>query len=81
VVLAAANYDPLVNPEPQRFAVDREARQIFTFGLGQHACPGQRIASATAVAALQALPSLRDKVEHVSYLPSANLRIPSFGPG
>ncbi len=83
VVLAAANRDPLVNPEPERFDIDRPARTIFTFGLGGHACPGEAIATAIAAAAVERLvPRLAglDRVaDSVTYRPSVNARIPVFG--
>ncbi|RKH38017.1 cytochrome P450 [Corallococcus sp. AB050B] len=51
VVLAAANRDPLVNPQPDTFLPRRAGRQTFTFGLGAHACPGPLVATAMASAA------------------------------
>ncbi|MHA7631927.1 cytochrome P450 [Corallococcus sp. M7] len=53
VVLAAANRDPLVNPQPDAFLSRRAARQTFTFGLGSHACPGHLLATAMATAAAE----------------------------
>jgi cytochrome P450 len=83
VVLAAANRDGSVNPEPERFDIDRRERTIFTFGLGRHACPGETIATAIAVAAVERLvPRLTEldcMIESVTYRPSANARIPVFG--
>ena len=82
VVLAAANRDPLVNPEPARFDPLRSSRQAFTFGSGPHACPGEAIATTIAVAGVRAL--LAGGVEperlaaRVSYRPSANTRVPVF---
>jgi len=82
VVLAAANRDPLANPEPSRFDALRPARRSFTFGSGPHACPGEAIATAIAAAGVRAL--LAGGVEParlaagVSYRPSANTRVPVF---
>ena len=82
VVLAAANRDPLVNPEPARFDPLRSSRQAFTFGSGPHACPGEAIATTIAEAGVRAL--LAGGVEperlaaRVSYRPSANTRVPVF---
>jgi cytochrome P450 len=82
VVLAAANRDPRVNPEPSRFDPLRPSPRSFTFGSGPHACPGEAIATAIAAAGVRAL--LADGVEPaplaagVSYRPSANTRVPIF---
>ncbi|RKH62665.1 cytochrome P450 [Corallococcus aberystwythensis] len=53
VVLAAANRDPLENPQPDAFLPRRVGRQTFTFGLGAHACPGPLLATAMAMAAAE----------------------------
>ncbi|MBN9684451.1 MULTISPECIES: cytochrome P450 [unclassified Corallococcus] len=53
VVLAAANRDPLANPQPDAFLPRRAARQTFTFGLGSHACPGHLLATAMTTAAVE----------------------------
>ncbi len=66
VVIAAANRDPA-------------ARRSYTFGSGPHACPGERISAALAVAATQTL--LRDRtpaLRFTGYRPSENLRIAQF---
>jgi cytochrome P450 len=55
VVLAAANRDPAVNAEPDRFDVTRSAPVTFTFGLGPHACPGEALATAIATAGVHEL--------------------------
>ncbi|RKH42226.1 cytochrome P450 [Corallococcus sicarius] len=52
VVLAAANRDPRVNPQPDMFLPRRPDRRTFTFGVGAHACPGQELAVAMASAAV-----------------------------
>jgi cytochrome P450 len=85
VVVAAANRDPLANPEPSRFDPARTSRQSFTFGSGPHACPGEAIASAIAEAGIAAL--LASGVEparlatSVTYRPSGNTRVPIFNDG
>ncbi|MCY1042879.1 cytochrome P450 [Corallococcus sp. bb12-1] len=53
VVLAAANRDPRVNPQPDTFLPRRSARRTFTFGVGAHACPGQALAVTMASAAVE----------------------------
>jgi cytochrome P450 len=44
LVLASANRDELVFPEPDRFDPGRSARQALHFGAGSHACPGSYLA-------------------------------------
>ena len=85
VVVAAANRDPLANPEPSRFDPARTSRQSFTFGSGPHACPGEATASAIAEAGIAAL--LASGVEParlataVTYRQSGNTRVPIFNDG
>jgi cytochrome P450 len=80
VVLAAANRDASVNPDPDLFDPLRRDRRSFTFGIGDHACPGERLATGIAVAGVkQVLASGSDLdlvARPVSYHPSANVRIP-----
>jgi len=79
-VLAAANRDPLANANPERFDATRREPQVFSLGVGPHACPGRRLATTIATAGVAQLlendgflgrPGL-----HPTYPPSANLRIP-----
>lgn len=83
VVLAAANRDPEVNPDPARFDPYREAPRCFTFGLGSHACPGEQLTLAIAAAAVRYLLAkeldLEQLVATVTYLPLVNARVPRFG--
>jgi cytochrome P450 len=44
LVLASANRDPALNPDPDRFEVRRQQRRNLTFGAGVHACPAEQIA-------------------------------------
>lgn len=80
VVLAAANRDPAVNPDPDAFLTDRAAPVVFTFGAAAHRCPGQAIAVQIASAVLAELLrggfSLSSLPSAVTYLPLANARIP-----
>jgi cytochrome P450 len=81
VLLAAANRDPSANPEPQRFRIERADRRTYTFGVGPHACPGARIASAIARAGLEHLLESGLQLESLrvaSYRPSPNIRMPDF---
>jgi cytochrome P450 len=82
VVLAAANRDPAANARPERFEPFRADRQVFTFGAGGHACPGDDFAvtiAAAGVAQLLAsdLAPARSGIT-VAYRASGNVRIPVF---
>jgi cytochrome P450 len=83
VLLAAANRDPAVNPQPDRFDVTRLAPAIFTFGMGPHACPGEALAIAIATAGVHEL--LAAGVEPaalgppVGYRRSVNVRMALWG--
>jgi len=82
VVVAAANRDPAVNPDPAAFDVARSAPVVFTFGAETHACPGGALATAIASAAVTGLLDAGlhlDRLGHVSYRPSVNARVPLFG--
>jgi cytochrome P450 len=83
VVLAAANRDPSVNADPDRFDPRRRERQAYTFGFGVHACPGEALATAIAEAGVDALLAAGVEperlLERVHYRSSANTRIPLFG--
>ena len=82
VVLAAANRDPLANPDPQRFEILRENRRTFTFGGGAHACPGEALAASIAEAGVRQLLASGLRVEElarpVRYRVSGNARIPMW---
>jgi cytochrome P450 len=80
VVLAAANRDPAVNPDPDRFDIFRKSRKIFSFGVGAHACPGESLAITIAKAGVERLitsgVALASLVAEAPYRVSANARIP-----
>lgn len=82
LVLAAAGRDPLCNPQPHSFILQREDRQVPGFGRGAHQCPGQLLACTLAASALRAL--LNEGLLPASiplrwsYRPSFNARIPVF---
>ena len=78
VVLAAANRDPAVHRDPQRFMPGRAAGPNFGFGTGPHGCPGARIARAVTAGAFGAgcVPP-RDGLAW-DYRASTNVRMPKF---
>jgi cytochrome P450 len=82
VILAAANRDPSVNPNPERFDIFRNERRIFSFGVGAHACPGEALATTIAKAGVERLiasgVALGRLAETMTYRASANARIPIF---
>ncbi|MGE7957066.1 cytochrome P450 [Pseudomonas sp. NPDC089530] len=82
VLLAAANRDPQLNPEPDRLLLDRQARRSVSFGSGRHQCPGQALALSIASAVVGALVRHSNLEQPLgwTYKPSLNGRIPLFHP-
>jgi cytochrome P450 len=82
VILAAANRDPVANPEPSRFLVNRPDRTLFSLGGGRHSCPGAGLATRIATAAVGSLIRSgrlpRRLTGPVTYRPSHNLRLPAL---
>ena len=82
VVVAAANRDPAANPQPDQFDLFRADTRLYTFGVGVHACPGDRYATTIAEAAVTHLLRTGLHIEklpaHFTYRLSANTRIPLF---
>jgi len=80
VVLAAANRDPNVNPDPARFDARRAERRIFTFGTGSHACPGAALSATIATAGVAHVLGtgldLARWAGPTTYHPSTNVRMP-----
>ncbi|MEM7377458.1 MAG: cytochrome P450 [Pseudomonadota bacterium] len=54
-MVPAANRDPRVVPNPDRFDIRRDRVRHFGFGFGMHACPGLRLARMEMASALTAL--------------------------
>lgn len=82
VVLAAANRDPSVNPDPDTFDPGRRDAKIYTFGAGRHRCPGAMLAVTIAVEGVKALVAAGCSPEalesRMSYVAAPNVRIPVF---
>ncbi|MFB0628306.1 hypothetical protein [Streptomyces sp. AB3(2024)] len=77
VVLAAANRDPAVNPDPHALSPGRVNPVIFTFGAAAHRCPGEPLAVALATAVVTELRTAGwSATATPAYRPLANARIP-----
>jgi cytochrome P450 len=68
--IAAANRDPLVFDEPDRFDISRKSSTLMTFGPGLRTCPGMHLAQKNLETALrivaERLPRLRLKQDAAS---------------
>ena len=53
--VAAANRDPSMFAEPERYDIDREPAMSLTFGLGMHFCVGAHLARAEIATALDVI--------------------------
>ncbi|MBV9026352.1 MAG: cytochrome P450, partial [Streptomycetaceae bacterium] len=80
VLLAAANRDPAVNPDPHVLRPGRVDPAVFTFGACAHRCPGEELAVAVATAVVSELVAyglvLSGLPADPAYRPLANARIP-----
>jgi cytochrome P450 len=54
-MLAAANLDPLANPNPEKLDLERKPNRHVAFGTGIHFCLGHQLARIEAACALKAL--------------------------
>lgn len=82
VLLAAANRDPALNPDPDRFDIARADRKYLEFGTGPHACPADKFAPLIVEIAVDHLltrGALLETLEtSLSYAPSGHIRTPLF---
>jgi cytochrome P450 len=80
LLLAAANRDPAVNPDPHAFRTDRTKPAVFTFGAAAHRCPGEDLAVAITAGVVGELLASGWKPSELpaepDYRPLANARIP-----
>ncbi|MEU9716507.1 cytochrome P450 [Streptomyces sp. NPDC047976] len=77
VLLAAANRDPAVNPDPHALSPGRVNPAVFTFGAAAHRCPGAELATALAGAVVTELRAAGlGTTATPAYRPLANARIP-----
>lgn len=51
--IAAANRDPAVFPDPDRFDITRDTKTLLTFGPGLRTCPGMHLAQKNLATALR----------------------------
>jgi cytochrome P450 len=82
LVLASANRDEALNPQPDCFDPQRCERRSMGFGAGAHACPGAAIAieiAAACVRWIRAEGRFDDCFgRQMGFRPLANARIPVF---
>jgi cytochrome P450 len=84
LMLGAANRDPEVFAEPDRFLVDRTPNRHLSFGVGHHFCLGGGVVRLLTEAAIEAwlprLPAMALADEPLEYLPLMGIRKLTAGP-
>jgi cytochrome P450 len=70
--VAAANRDPSVFDDPDRFDIDRVNKGTLTFGFGMHFCVGAHLARAELATALDVV---LDRLDDLQLAPDAPTRI------
>ena len=82
VLIAAANRDPALNADPDRFDAERPDRKYLELGAGPHACPADKFAPFIAMIAVDHLLSRGVPLERLesalSYAASGHIRTPLF---
>jgi cytochrome P450 len=69
--LFGAHYDPALNPEPQKFDIERADIKHFAFGGGAHYCLGAGLGK---VQAKIALPMLFDRFPNLAFAPDREVK-------
>lgn len=84
LVLASANRDPALNPQPECFKLHRPQRRNLTFGAGAHACPAEQVAIEIVAACVDTIRAEGGFHSYfgriVRYRPLPNVRVPVFAP-
>src|SRR5690554_3779847 len=75
----AANRDPAVFPEPDRFSLDRDPALNLLYGAGIHVCPGAPLARMELVIAIKALLQHSEQLRLVEAQPARLASYPSSG--
>ncbi|MFV0245169.1 MAG: cytochrome P450 [Qingshengfaniella sp.] len=78
IVFTSANRDAEVFPDPDTYRLDREARDLLTFGRGAHMCPGAPLARLMLVEVLRQLTAKTTVLELAGDLEMT--RWPEYGP-
>lgn len=63
VLVPAANRDPAIVPEPNRFNITRDRVRNFAFGAGMHGCPGAQLARMEMASALRQLVARFERID------------------
>lgn len=78
IVFTSANRDEEVFPEPDTYRLDREARDLLTFGRGPHMCPGAPLARVLLRETLRQLTQKTLRLEQRGGIEMTNW--PEYGP-
>ncbi len=74
LLVGSANRDEVVFPDPDRFDLDRDTRQLLSFGFGRHFCLGASLARLETRVALE---ELVDRVRDYDIDPDGTRRVHS----
>src|SRR5262249_60246694 len=77
-MLYAANHDPEVHPDPERFDIERPDKRHTSFGGGAHFCLGAPLARVEAQIALSMLFERFPKLRLRSECPLEHRTMPNF---
>ncbi|MFA5677074.1 MAG: cytochrome P450 [Pseudomonas sp.] len=75
----AANRDPEVFPQPDRFSLERDTTQNLLYGAGIHVCPGAPLARMELVIVIEKLLQHTDLLQLVADQPATPASYPSSG--